>query len=71
MKDLRIFKDVDPKNILIIDDNIYSFAFNLENGIPIIPFYGQKEDKEMIKIIKYLQKIQSKDDLRIPNDQVF
>eukprot|EP00347_Sterkiella_histriomuscorum_P019224 403342466 len=71
VKDLRIFKDVDPKNILIIDDNIYSFAFNLENGIPIIPFYGQKDDKEMIKVIKYLQRIQDKDDLRIPNDQVF
>lgn len=58
VKDLRIFGDaVHPKDVLIVDDNIYSFAFNLENGIPIIPFYGEKNDKEMIKVIKYLSKI--------------
>lgn len=60
-----------PKDVLIVDDNIYSFAFNLENGIPIIPFYGEKNDKEMIKVIKYLSQIQKAEDLRVPNDKVF
>lgn len=68
MKDLRIFRGIDPKNLLIIDNYVYSFAFHLENGIPIVPFFGEKDDKEMIKVIKYLNNIHDKDDLRIPND---
>lgn len=62
---------MDPKNILIVDDNVYSFAFHLENGIPIVPYFGDKEDKEMIKVIKYLQNIHDKDDLRVSNNKVF
>ena len=42
------------ENILIIDNNIYSFAFNLENGIPILNFMGDKNDNELIKVMKYL-----------------
>jgi CTD small phosphatase-like protein 2 len=57
VKDLRIFKGLNLKEVLIIDDNVYSFAFHLENGVPIVPFFGDKEDKEMIKVIKYLKSI--------------
>ncbi|CDW74995.1 nli interacting factor-like phosphatase family protein [Stylonychia lemnae] len=71
VKDLRIFKGLDLKDALIIDDNVYSFAFHLDNGVPIVPFFGDKEDKEMIKVIKYLKSIQDKDDLRIINNKVF
>jgi CTD small phosphatase-like protein 2 len=44
VKDLRIFKGIDLKDILIIDNYVHSFAFHLENGIPIVPFLGEKDD---------------------------
>ena len=45
MKDLTIFSgEVTVDDIVIVDNNIYSFAFNLENGIPILNYMGDKED---------------------------
>ena len=41
MKDLRIFKNVALKDLLIVDNAVYSFGEQIDNGIPITPF---KED---------------------------
>ena len=35
------------KNILIIDNSVLSFAFNLDNGIPILPYYDSEKDVEL------------------------
>lgn len=45
-KDLEIFTggEVDLSNILLIDNNLYSFATNLENGIPVQHYLGDKND---------------------------
>ncbi len=71
IKDLRVFKGIDLSNMLIIDNFVYSFAFHLENGIPMVPFFGEKEDNEMVKLIKYIQGLSDKEDLRATNTSVF
>ena len=38
IKDLRIF-DRPIEDIVIVDNAVYSFGFQLDNGIPIIPYY--------------------------------
>lgn len=35
IKDLRIIENAESKSIVIVDNHIYSFSFQLENGIPI------------------------------------
>jgi len=40
VKDLRIIEDRDAANMIIVDNSIISFAWNLENGIPISSFVG-------------------------------
>jgi len=35
----------DIKNIAVIDNAMYSFAFHLDNGVPILPYYHNKKDK--------------------------
>lgn len=47
VKDLDIFTagEVELKNILIVDNNIYSFAFNLEHGIPVQHYLGDQNDR--------------------------
>lgn len=57
--------------MLIVDNYVFSFAFHLENGIPIVPFFGDQKDTEMIKVIRYLEHIRNHDDLRIQNDKIF
>ena len=59
------------KDVLIIDNFVYSFAFHLENGIPIVPFFGEKNDKELLKVIKYINSIHCKNDLRVSNEKIF
>jgi CTD small phosphatase-like protein 2 len=57
VKDLRIFKGLDLKDVIIIDNYVFSFAFHLENGIPVVPYFGEKDDLEMIKVMKYINQI--------------
>ena len=56
IKDLRIFEGCrDLADVLIVDNAVYSFGNQLENGVPIIPFYNDPEDAELIHLAHYLQ----------------
>lgn len=69
VKDLRIFKNVRMQDMIIIDNSVLSFAFQLENGIPILPFYDNKDDTELIFLKNYLNNIHLSSDLRIENNR--
>lgn len=58
IKDLEVFLDRDKKDIIIVDNSILSFAFDLDNGVPINSFMGTEEsDKELLFLISFLQEI--------------
>jgi len=42
IKDMRIFTNRNLKDMVIGDNIMYSFGYQLENGIPIVPFYYNK-----------------------------
>ncbi len=54
MKDLRIFKNLDYNKVLCVDNQIFAFAANIPNGIPIVDFFGRRDDKELLKMAKYV-----------------
>lgn len=54
IKDLRIIKNRDLTQIAIIDSNVTSFAFQIDNGIPIINWENDKKDEELLYIVSYL-----------------
>ncbi len=70
IKDLRVL-NCDLKSTVIVDNAIFSFAFQLDNGIPIIPFYDDKEDKIMPKIRDYLISLKDLEDVRVINRKTF
>lgn len=39
--------------MVLVDNSAYSFAFQLDNGIPILPFY-YGADFEFVALEKYL-----------------
>ena len=43
-KDLRIFKNRDLKRMTLVDNAMYSFAFQIFNGVPIVPYYENQRD---------------------------
>ena len=56
LKDLRLgaVDGVDLENVLLVDNYIHSFAMNLEQGIPIKPFYGDSQDRELLHLLDLL-----------------
>ena len=68
IKDLDIFdKYYNLKDIIIIDNSVLSFAYHLNNGIPIVPYYDSEEDTELTILGYYLLSIYNYDDLREAN----
>ena len=72
VKDLRIFKNVDMKKIVLIDNSMYSFAAQINNGILINTFINDKNDNELYNALKYLiNYILPANDIREVNEQFF
>ena len=64
IKDLRIIKDRELKDIVIVDNLVESFGFQIDNGIPILEFNGQEGDQELLKLIPFLKELSSLEDVR-------
>ena len=63
--DLDVFIDREKENIVIVDNSIMSFAFDLDNGVPIQSFMGnEEEDKELLFLISFLEEAFYTQDVR-------
>ena len=66
VKDLGIFDEFcDLKDVILIDNSVLSFAYHLDNGIPISPFYDSKTDNELYEICEFLLNNADEEDIRI------
>ena len=69
-KDLRkINRDV--SQIVLVDNCAASFLCQPENGIPILAYNGEKDDRELLDLERYLLGIVKEQDLREVNRKVF
>ena len=57
IKDLRNIRNRHLNDIMMIDNLAYSFAFQMENGVPIRPFIKEKQDLELKFIADKLETI--------------
>ena len=72
IKDLKIVEDCyDLKDVVIIDNSVLSFAYHLDNGIPISPFYDSKTDTELLDIADFLEKYADENDIRSKLKEVY
>ena len=71
IKDLRVFKNIDLKNILLVDNAVYSFGQQLSNGIPIASFKEDPQDQEFEHLILHLEACAAYDDVREYNKLKF
>ena len=70
IKDLRIINRPLSEQILI-DNAAYSYYFQLENGVPIIPYYQGSVDFELRELEKYLLQMVWEKDVRRLNRETF
>lgn len=64
IKDLRILANRSLKDIALIDNAAYSYGFQPSNGIPILPFYHDKSDKQLKVLTEFLLKLKDAADFR-------
>lgn len=71
IKDLRIFRNVPLSDVIIVDNAVYSFGEQLDNGIPIMPFKEDPNDEEFKHLICHLERCVKAEDMRKVNKTVF
>ena len=64
--------DREKKNMIIVDNSILSFAFDLANGVPINSYVGNEDDdKDLLYMISFLEEAFFKDDVRVACEESF
>ena len=71
IKDLEIFVERRLDEIIIVDNSTSCFVKNLENGIPIIPYYGNREDDELKELGMFLEWLSYQKDFRTTQRNYF
>jgi CTD small phosphatase-like protein 2 len=61
---LRIIKNRDLSDIIIVDNLVHSFGLQLDNGIPILDFTDNKHDRELLGLEKILIEAKGAEDVR-------
>ena len=54
----------DLKDIIIVDNSPFSYSFHPHNGLPILSWFEDKNDKELLNIIPILLFLSNVDDVR-------
>jgi CTD small phosphatase-like protein 2 len=57
--------------MLIVDNCVGSFGNQLANGVPILPFDGDKNDRELVHLGKIIRKLVARDNLVQDNSRLF
>lgn len=52
------------KNLVIVDNTVLAFANQLDNGIHIPTFFGDKNDKALTDLLPLLKSLASEEDLQ-------
>ena len=71
MKDLRVIKNRELKDMVLVDNSVYSFAYQVDNGIPIISYYDDPRDEELLHLMYYMKCLAECEDVRDKNRTAF
>ena len=64
MKDLRVLGQRKLSDLILVDNAIYSYYFNMDNGVPIVPFYEDSTDNQLMQLIPFLKMLVNVKDVR-------
>lgn len=64
IKDIRILNNRSLESVVIIDDNVFSFSSQMENGIYVPSFQGEEGDTTLLDLIPFLSNLIGLEDVR-------
>ena len=69
---MDVFLDREKKDMVIVDNSILAFAFDLPNGVPINSFMGDEpDDRDLLYLISFLEEAFYQKDLRVATEESF
>ena len=71
VKDLRVIRNRDLRDMVLVDNSVYSFAYQIDNGIPIISYYDNPADEELRHLMFYMKCLAESNDVREKNRSAF
>ena len=71
VKDLRVIQNRSLEQIAIVDNSVYSFSYQIDNGIPIISYYNDPGDEELLHLAFYINCFEDCSDVREQNRRAF
>lgn len=71
IKDLRVIQQRKVSSVFLVDNNPYCYGLQLTQGIPIIPFFGNPTDTELLKLEIYLSLLAGRKDSASFNTKYF
>lgn len=51
------------EDMLIVDNSLYCFGYQISNGIPILPFYDDEDDEELLDLNNLLVDLKEEQDI--------
>lgn len=64
IKDLRIFVNRNLKDMIIVDNLAHCFSYQIDNGVPLLEWQSDPNDRELKYLYGYLKKAVEYDDVR-------
>lgn len=63
IKDLSVLER-DLKRTVLVDNSPHAYAYNVDNGVPILSWFDDENDTELLKLIEFLRRIHKVSDVR-------
>jgi CTD small phosphatase-like protein 2 len=65
MKDFGVIKNRKKEDLIMIDNFLYSFALDFDNGIAVKSYLGEREDRELEFLASKLLQLKGHEDTRV------